>query len=635
MSEKCRLIGVCISKIQDEGRFWMIKALNEYACKSNFRLLIFNSSSTLAEQGNKSDSGESAVFRLIPYDKLSAMILFPEFIKDEAIIRKIADECISRRIPVISMEKKLDGCVCFSFDHSNVFEKLCDHIIQDHGAKKLFMMAGMRNNSFSDERVAVFRKALENNGIPYDNSLVGYGEFWEGPTIDTLVQWFEKEKRDIPDAIICTNDTMAIVASTYLQKKGYHIPEDCIITGFDGILHTECYVPHITTCKQNHNKLAQLSIETIEKMLSGEPYETDNVVDFCIVRSQSCGCMPIAPENQNESVQMILGRLWHTMQNHEMMCDIQSAIANISSLPELPSILIEKFVFNTLVFAVNNDLFTAPGFGKHHHEEASFSSDISVLYHQYNWNLCEPCTISLEQLIPEMDMMLESERPIIFCSIHWLELVLGYCVFQPDITFDDYEKINMYMGTVNSSFGTMHSKAQIEYANKELKNLYIHDHMTGLLNRRGFYRLLQKLIDSSEKGSTSIVIISADLDGLKYINDTFGHFEGDNAISEAARALLANTSNMDICARFGGDEFVVAALVPEGTEKQYFIKFKNGFLKKLAEYNSSSGKAYQIGSSIGFFAEKLTADFDMEKMLQLADKQMYADKAARKKERNN
>ncbi|HQM01333.1 MAG TPA: GGDEF domain-containing protein [Ruminococcus flavefaciens] len=165
--------------------------------------------------------------------------------------------------------------------------------------------------------------------------------------------------------------------------------------------------------------------------------------------------------------------------------------------------------------------------------------------------------------------------------------------------------------------------------------MYIHDHMTGLLNRRGFYRLLQKLIDSSGNDSTSIVIISADLDGLKYINDTFGHFEGDNAISEAARALLANTSNMDICARFGGDEFVVAALVPEGTEKQYFLKFKNGFLKKLAEYNSSSGKAYQIGSSIGFFAEKLTAAFDMEKMLQLADKQMYADKAARKKERNN
>ncbi len=98
-------------------------------------------------------------------------------------------------------------------------------------------------------------------------------------------------------------------------------------------------------------------------------------------------------------------------------------------------------------------------------------------------------------------------------------------------------------------------------------------------------------------------------DILYHINDTFGHFEGDNAISKAVRAILANKSH--ICARFGGDEFVVAAPVPEGTEKEYFLKFKNGFLKKLSEYNSSSGKAYQIGSRIGIFAEKLTADFDI------------------------
>lgn len=639
MTNTPRIIGVCLSMLPEEYRLQCVRALNKYAVQQGYRLFIFHSKTDFYLPLTPTDDGEMSIFQLIQYHMLDAMIVLPDTIKRDSVLQSIIDSCRSHNVPVISIDKFLEGCVNFRFDYSNSFETLCQHVVQKHHAKRLFMMAGVRDNTFSDERIHAFEKVMAENNITPDNYRIGYGDFWEKPTRETLKQWFIEEQCAIPDAIICANDTMAIVCSQFLQNHGYRIPEDCIVTGFDGISEANYHVPHITTCTQDYDTMGKEVIAAAIRLHQGLPVEPTRIIDFHILYSQSCGCEKPAPLNINNAMQDIADQLKRANERQELTCQVQSAVTSMTSLAELPEIIQDKFIFESMVFALNDDIFRAPDFGERHRNGEPFSEQVNVMYHRYFWAPQDACITPLEQLIPDLSTMLRREDPVIFCPLHFLDLVMGYCAFQTDISHDSYEKINSFMNAMNSSLGIFHSQVhtksinmQLKSANSELEKLYVHDHMTGLLNRRGFYRQFHQQLKESSGKNMSIVIISADLDGLKHINDTFGHTEGDNAITTVGKALVSSAIQGEVCSRFGGDEFTVAGVIAD-SDSCYFDSFRFRFREYLHRYNSISHKPYQVESSIGFCIQPMDKNVDLDQMIKVADDRMYEDKIQRRKAR--
>ena len=639
MTNTPRIIGVCLSMLPEEYRLQCVRALNKYAVQQGYRLFIFHSKTDFYLPLTPTDDGEMSIFQLIQYHMLDAMIVLPDTIKRDSVLQSIIDSCRSHNVPVISIDKFLEGCVNFRFDYSNSFETLCQHVVQKHHAKRLFMMAGVRDNTFSDERIHAFEKVMAENNITPDNYRIGYGDFWEKPTRETLEQWFIEEQCAIPDAIICANDTMAIVCSQFLQNHGYRIPEDCIVTGFDGISEANYHVPHITTCTQDYDTMGKEVIAAALRLPPGLPAEHHGIIDFHILYSQSCGCEKPAPLNINNAMQDIADQLKRANERQELTCQVQSAVTSMTSLAELPEIIQDKFIFESMVFALNDDIFRAPDFGERHRNGEPFSEQVNVMYHRYFWAPQDACITPLEQLIPDLSTMLRREDPVIFCPLHFLDLVMGYCAFQTDISHDSYEKINSFMNAMNSSLGIFHSQVhtksinmQLKSANSELEKLYVHDHMTGLLNRRGFYRQFHQQLKESSGKNMSIVIISADLDGLKHINDTFGHTEGDNAITTVGKALVSSAIQGEVCSRFGGDEFTVAGVIAD-SDSCYFDSFRFRFREYLHRYNSISHKPYQVESSIGFCIQPMDKNVDLDQMIKVADDRMYEDKIQRRKAR--
>lgn len=639
MTNTPRIIGVCLSMLPEEYRLQCVRALNKYAVQQGYRLFIFHSKTDFYLPLTPTDDGEMSIFQLIQYHMLDAMIVLPDTIKRDSVLQSIIDSCRSHNVPVISIDKFLEGCVNFRFDYSNSFETLCQHVVQKHHAKRLFMMAGVRDNTFSDERIHAFEKVMAENNITPDNYRIGYGDFWEKPTRETLEQWFIEEQCAIPDAIICANDTMAIVCSQFLQNHGYRIPEDCIVTGFDGISEANYHVPHITTCTQDYDTMGKEVIAAAIRLHQGLPVEPTRIIDFHILYSQSCGCEKPAPLNINNAMQDIADQLKRANERQELTCQVQSAVTSMTSLAELPEIIQDKFIFESMVFALNDDIFRAPDFGERHRNGEPFSEQVNVMYHRYFWAPQDACITPLEQLIPDLSTMLRREDPVIFCPLHFLDLVMGYCAFQTDISHDSYEKINSFMNAMNSSLGIFHSQVhtksinmQLKSANSELEKLYVHDHMTGLLNRRGFYRQFHQQLKESSRKNMSIVIISADLDGLKHINDTFGHTEGDNAITTVGKALVSSAIQGEVCSRFGGDEFTVAGVIAD-SDSCYFDSFRFRFREYLHRYNSISHKPYQVESSIGFCIQPMDKNVDLDQMIKVADDRMYEDKIQRRKAR--
>jgi diguanylate cyclase (GGDEF)-like protein len=172
---------------------------------------------------------------------------------------------------------------------------------------------------------------------------------------------------------------------------------------------------------------------------------------------------------------------------------------------------------------------------------------------------------------------------------------------------------------------SMKEKARAE---EQLRLLSLTDDLTGLYNRRGFLTLAEQQTRVANRDKKSMMVISADLDALKEINDTFGHKEGDAAIAETAHILRESFRKSDLVARIGGDEF---ALLLTGGEAEFDRGKLDGRLQKCVEkHNEEDDRQYKISVSAGF------ADFDaagthtFEEWLHRADTMMYEQKRQKK-----
>jgi diguanylate cyclase (GGDEF)-like protein/PAS domain S-box-containing protein len=161
-------------------------------------------------------------------------------------------------------------------------------------------------------------------------------------------------------------------------------------------------------------------------------------------------------------------------------------------------------------------------------------------------------------------------------------------------------------------------------AENALRNLAITDVLTELHNRRGFTTLAGQLLKQAKRGSQKFILFLGDLDGLKYINDTHGHLEGDQAIQAMADILKDTFRESDVIARFGGDEFAIAVIDdgPETGDQPYLERLH----QRIERYNQSSEKAYPLSLSVGVCSAEAADTRALEQLIECADKELYEEK---------
>jgi diguanylate cyclase (GGDEF)-like protein len=162
-----------------------------------------------------------------------------------------------------------------------------------------------------------------------------------------------------------------------------------------------------------------------------------------------------------------------------------------------------------------------------------------------------------------------------------------------------------------------------------LRDLSLHDDLTGLYNRRALIALAEHRMREAERQGRGFSLVFSDLDGLKRINDTLGHVEGDHAIRDAARLLQESFGDADVVARLGGDEFVV--LVPDGGTADGSVEAGAARLQAaLARHNATGGRPFQLALSLGFARFDPAAPRSVEALLEAADQQMYVQKRGKR-----
>lgn len=146
------------------------------------------------------------------------------------------------------------------------------------------------------------------------------------------------------------------------------------------------------------------------------------------------------------------------------------------------------------------------------------------------------------------------------------------------------------------------------------------DHLTQLTNRRGFESLGRHVLSACQRFEFPLCVVALDLDGFKGINDTFGHEEGDHALTAFADLLLESFCGADVVARLGGDEF---AVLLSNTCESEAAKTLLGLSAALEVYNARAQRGYQLAYSAGICCEPSLDDADLAELLRKADQSLY------------
>jgi diguanylate cyclase (GGDEF)-like protein len=162
---------------------------------------------------------------------------------------------------------------------------------------------------------------------------------------------------------------------------------------------------------------------------------------------------------------------------------------------------------------------------------------------------------------------------------------------------------------------------------EQLRELSLSDELTGLVNRRGFMVLARQQIKVSDRSGRALALVFIDMDGLKRINDTMGHGEGDRAICDAAAVLKRSFRASDIVARIGGDEFVALSVeANEQTEAHIVERLQ----ENINAFNLENGWPYKLAMSYGVTLYDPHAACTLEELLERGDRLMYQQKQAKK-----
>lgn len=614
-------IGIFIPNIHKVGYHNHLNTISVKAAENGYDTMCFSSYTDLYN-GSSYDEGEKSVFHLAYEADLCAMIIYSELIKDEVLTQELADFAAAHGIPAFAIDKRVDGAYYIGFDYPSAFEKLTDHIIEQHAAKNVYMISGQRNNSFSQEREEAYRRSLEKHDIPFDQNKIYYGEFWDYPTIQAVKDILKDCGGALPDAIVCANDSMAIAACTALEDNGVAVPEDVIVSGFDGIERAEKNCPSILTAKYDFERSAEYMIDEIVRLNCSAPQPRDKIFGFDMLLGQSCGCIDnsarISGKVTSQLYDMINQREeFKTSMDHMMLCnntgeDIRDMLPKISKY-------VKSILYCGVAIYIYPEFF---GYSKKDYPNRVLAAYLDPETLEYFTPFAE---VDSGEIYPVS--IFKNCSNFVFVPLHCQDRVYGYVMISRlTLSFLAFDRLADFVVHLNMLLSSIENAAKLNEVVKALNDMYIRDPLTNLLNRRGFDREIPSVIMRAEKEKKDLLLLSADLDGLKFINDSFGHNEGDFAIYTVAYVLEETVGDMGVCARFGGDEFMallVTDLTPSEIEKR--------FSDKINEASRTANKPYRINASVGI-EEAASAEMvnSFKEVVKRADVKMYKHKKKNK-----
>ena len=624
-----KTIGVILCDVSSHYQEQICQTLSTYAREADYNLAYFTFYSCYGTEVTRNGRGEANIVYLIPFEKLDAIILCHDTLGNkpamEYILESIKKSC---NCPVVTLRHELDSYPSVLVDHGHCIEDLVYHFVDEHHKTKLGFMSGPLEHPDSIRRLDDFKRALANRGIPFDQKMVYEGDFWSKKAKDAA-NYFMMELDEPPEAIVCANDYMASSLMNVLIEKGFLVPDDIAVSGFDNIWEASITLPPITTVSVPVKDMAQKAIRLIESMWRGEEVEKRNYVKAEVILRNSCGCQTFNMQS------MLAKRVRQVNEYQSFMESTQSNTYMFVDLSDLDHVDgIEKHLRIEESDHIDS-FFICLGEGrgdkypKYRSSSNGFAKKSKVVGGMFHKKSCQCNSFDTERLLPEE---VSEDKPMIyfFFPLHNNQYSFGYVAISYEDNYRTNKTFNNWLAILGNALETIRIKQKNQGLLQELNNLYVHDALTGLFNRRGFDSLSQEYYDKARKEKKSFIVIAIDMDNLKVVNDRFGHMNGDLALKTIGDAMQSVSQTEDGCARVGGDEYNVIGV---GYTEEMAQEFVDKFNRYLEEFNTQSGLPYLIKASVGYHILQAEEEMELEECINAADGKLYEYKRKKKEQK--
>ena len=618
-----KVVTLCISRLHDTENARFVELLNKHLRDNGCTLWIYNITTDLYWDESMSSS-ETSVFDLIDFHVTDVLIIMEEKIKSKAVTAKLISRAHMYHVPVIVVDGSAEDAATVRYDYARGFEQIVRHVIDVHGARQLHFMGGSPGNPFSEERLKVFRKILAEKGLPFNNKSVSYGYFWAKPAKAATEELIRSGS--LPDAVVCATDIMAINAASVLLEHGYRIPEDIIVTGFDGIDEILFSTPTITSARCGTTGFATAVYQAAIDCLQYGQTTREYLVEPSLLLHVSCGCNCEAAGSSPERLHSFNDRFYRYQDDNRTLALMSERLQKSHSLLEASWALYDPTLQDMCCIIDNrcgDDTINLLEVG----ETCPSEDDTMLLFFDTDEEKFVQRPFQKNQIIPDLERHINEGYPLIFNSMTFMNVPLGYCCFYfRDYELTDYCKLPQIITMLSFGIGGFITRQYQRYLMRRIEEIYQYDALTGLHNRISFNKAFEALKIRHSDEPTPVTIILADLDGLKRINDNYGHAAGDQAIEAVAHALQNSCPSGTLCVRFGGDEMI--AVVPGEYDTQ---QLDAQIRTTLEKFNKASGLPFPVSTSLGIHTTMLTEELDLEKMLKFADADLYQEKQRKKR----
>lgn len=650
-------IGVLINAAYSDYGASIIDGVSQFCRENNCSLIVFPM--MRETQGGRFNFQYDAMIKLINPNNIDVLIIcsatFVNYHNSNILFQEIKS---LPPIPIVSVGMQLDDIPSIVVDSTKAVTSLVEHVILKHNRKDFLLMNAGPLSIESEERSKVFYDTLKKNKIHFSKDRILCGHFNFEDSYNSLKKYItgKNSKNNVKknsskgklnfNAIFCCNDDMALGCIGCLEDMGIHVPEDVSIIGYDNVFASRAQDFGISTVDQliqeQGYKAAGLAEELFLKENVKKKLITVKAVPF--IRN-SCGCCrprlsagtafteskKLLQHNIHFSSSIQVYMLHYFLSESQTPVSLEKLYNRLSycfALFDIASAIL--ILYDKPVYVKEKATFVVP-------EKAvvkmTYTRKGGVRIPDYKFN-------PADDMLPDVCARLLDDGHFIF-PVFAENNQYGYFLMK----IGKYEKIfyqtafELVAKEIVAAIKISQSEKEkdklktknisLEEYSEKLQALSRTDELTQILNRRGFLEDAQMLITQFVQVEKKGLVIYGDMDGLKSINDTFGHEAGDRAIKAEAGILKEIFRTTDIVGRLGGDEFAI--LAPEMTKKDFsFIKKR--LADKCEEYNAREVEPFVLSMSIGcteFSCKKSNLDV----LLNEADQKLYVEKRAKKEKK--